>query len=841
MRREPKIGHKTVASFDPEAVAAAGIGFEGKTPVMVRWTLARGLLAALIVLSSVPLSLGLSMSFGDFSAHAQAAGNIQTIRVEGNKRVEPETVRSYLTFSTGDAYDPAQVDESLKALFATGLFQDVRIRREGATIVIVVIENPIVSRVAFEGNREIEDGTLASEVQLKARAVYTRSRVQADVQRILDLYRRQGYYAARVDPKIINVDNNRIDVVFEINEGGSTKVRAINFIGNSAFSDSQLRYVVSTTQTTLLSFLKSTNIYDPDRLNLDRELLRQFYLKNGYADARVLSATADLDSDGRGFFITFTIDEGERYRFGAIDVESALPSLNIDALRGAIMTKSGRVYNSEKVENTVEALTIEVSQQGYAFGQVKPRFERDEAGHIIGITYVIDEGPRIYIERINIVGNFRTQDDVIRRQFRLAEGDAFNRLLVESARKRLRSLGFFKSVDIDTDPGSAPDRIVIVVKVVEQPTGELSFGVGYSTSEGVIGDISITERNLMGKGQYVRLGFSGSLDRAQVDFSFTEPHFLDRNLAAGFDVFFKTVDLTKEASFQQRDVGGDLRLGFPIAEDTQFGLRYKFDRETIFGVTNNASLAVKQSAGTVNVSSVGYTIAYDTRNLPQAPTTGVFASFSQDLAGVGGDVDYIRSVADARGYYPITNKITLVGRAQGGAIEGWGGQDIRLTDLFFKGGETVRGFARAGYGPRDACTDPLTGERVHPCSKDSLGGQLFWATTAEVRFPIPFLPENLGMQGAVFVDAGSLWDPSGLATASVTLPPGSNGCSSKNIGKSCGEGSFIFDSSQVRMSTGFSIIWQSPLGPLRADIAEALLKANFDKTELFRFGASTNF
>jgi outer membrane protein insertion porin family len=789
---------------------------------MVRWTLARGLLAALVVLCSVPLSLGLSACFGESSAYAQ--GVIQDIRVEGNKRVEPETVRSYLTFSAGDAYDPAKVDESLKALFATGLFQDVRIRREGSTIVVVLVENPIVSRVAFEGNREIEDDTLSSEVQLKPRAVYTRARVQSDVQRILDLYRHQGLYAAQVDPKIINLDNNRIDVVFEISEGASTKVRAINFIGNSAFSDSQLRYVISTTQTNLLSFLKSTNIYDPDRLNLDRELLRQFYLKNGYADARIISATADLDRDGRGFFITFTIDEGERYRFGAIDVESALPSVNIDALRHVILTRTGRVYNAEKVEKTVEALTIEVSQQGYAFGQVRPRFERDEATHTMGIVYTIEEGPRIYIERINIVGNFRTQDDVIRREFRLAEGDAFNRLLVEAARKRLRALSFFKTVDIDTQPGSAPDRVIIVVKVEEQPTGELSFGAGYSTSEGVIGDISITERNLMGKGQYVRLGFSGSLERAQVDFSFTEPHFLDRNLAAGFDLFYKEVDFQDVASFSQRDAGGDIRLGFPIADNTQLGLRYKFVNEQIFDVSNNASLAVKESEGTSNVSSVGYTVAYDTRNLPQSPTSGIFASFSQDLAGVGGDVNYIRSVADARGYYPITNKLTLVGRVQGGNIEGWGGDDVRMTDLFFKGGETIRGFKRAGIGPRDACEDPVTGERIHPCSKDSLGGKVYWATTAELRFPFPFIPDNLGMQGAVFVDAGSLFDPSDFALNAVAR-----------------EGSFIFDSSQVRLSSGFSIIWQSPLGPLRADIAQALLKADFDKTEIFRFGASTNF
>ncbi len=782
-------------------------------------------MAALLVLCSVPLSLGVSASLGELTASAQGAA-IGSILVQGNRRVEPETVRTYLSFSAGDTYDPADVNQSLKTLFATGLFQDVRIRRQGATIVVIVVENPIVSRVAFEGNRDVDDETLAAEVQLKPRAVYTRARVQADVQRVQAVYRRQGLYAAQVEPKIINLDNNRIDVVFEITEGPSTKVRAINFIGNDAFSDSQLRYVITTTRTNWLSFLKSTNIYDPDRMNLDRELLRQFYLKNGYADVRIVSATADLDTDGEGFFLTFTLEEGERYRFGYTDIESALPSLDVGALRGVILTRPGKRYNAEKVEKTVEALTIKVSEQGYAFGQVRPRFDRDPTTHTMNITYVIDEGPRVYIERINIVGNFRTEDRVIRRQFRLAEGDAYNRLLVEAARKRLRSLGFFKTVDIQTEPGSAPDRVVLVVNVVEQPTGEFSFGVGYSTTEGVIGDVSIAERNLMGKGQYVRLGVSGSFERIQADFSFTEPNFLDRNMAAGFDLFHKEVDLRDVASFRQRDTGGNLRIGFPIADNTQLGLRYRLQREEIFDPTGDASLAVKDAAeeGAVIVSSLGYTVAFDTRNLPQQPTSGIFASFSQDLAGLGGDVNYIRSVVDARGYYPITNKVTLVGRLQGGAIEGFGGEDLRLTDLFFRGGETIRGFERAGLGPRDACESPTTGDRVPNCRRDALGGKYYWSSTAELRFPLPLVPDSLGMQGAVFVDAGSLWDPSQRALDAVE-----------------DEGSFIFDSSDVRLSTGVSLIWQSPLGPLRADIAEALLKADFDETELFRFGASTNF
>jgi outer membrane protein insertion porin family len=561
---------------------------------MVRRTVTRGLLAALLVLSSVPLSLAVSASFGEFSAHAQGA-SIQAIRVEGNKRVEPETIRAYLTFAPGDSYDPAQIDESLKVLFATGLFQDVRIRRDGGTIVVVVVENPIVSRVAFEGNREVDDEALLAEVQLKSRSVYTRARVQADVQRILNVYRRQGLYGAQVDPKIINLDTNRIDVVFEISEGPATKVRAINFIGNSAFSDSQLRYIITTGQTHILSFLKGNNIYDQDRLSLDRELLRQFYMKNGYANVRVVSATADLDPGGRGFFITFTIDEGERYRFGTVNIESALPSLNTGLLGPYILVKSGKWFNSEKVEKTTEALTLGVSLQGYAFGRVNTRVDKDESTRTVNLVFVIDEGPRIYIERINIVGNIRTEDHVIRRQFRLAEGDAFNRLLVELARKRLRALGFFKTVEVEAEQGSAPDRVVLMVKVLEQPSGELSFGAGYSSNEGIIGDIAITERNFMGKGQYVRLGFSGSLDRAQVDFSFTEPYFLDRNMSAGFDLFHKEVNLTDESSFSQRDTGGNLRLGFPIADNTQMGLRYRYVQQEIFDVAANASLAVKDA------------------------------------------------------------------------------------------------------------------------------------------------------------------------------------------------------------------------------------------------------
>lgn len=770
----------------------------------------RGLLAVMLLVAASPESVPTSGGIGVSPAHAQSGVVIRVIRVEGNRRVEPETVRSYLQFSTGDAYDPFKVDASLKALFATGLFSDVKIRRRSTTVIVAVVENPIINRVAFEGNDEIDDDTLKSEVQLKPRAVYTRARVQSDVQRIVDVYRRSGRFAARVDPKIIKLAHNRVDLVFEIREGAKTTVRNINFVGNAAFSDSQLAEVITTTKTGLLSFLKPTNIYDPDRLNLDRELLRQHYLKNGYADARVISAIADLDRDGKGFFITFTIEEGELYRFGAIDIETSLASLDTQALVDGVTTKTGRIYDASKIDKSIEKLTIEVAGRGYAFARVRPRADRDPVSRIISITYVVEQGPRVYIERIDIVGNTRTLDKVIRREFRLAEGDAYNRLLVDAARRRLRGLGFFKSVNIATEPGSAPDRVILVVRVVEQPTGELSFGAGFSTAEGVIGDISLTERNLLGKGQFIRLKFSGSFERFQVDFSFTEPRFLDRNMAAGVDIFHKEVDLTDESSFRSRKSGGSLRLGVPLSDRWIWQKRYTFVREDIFDVEDDASAAIKAAAGVTNVSSVGYSIIFDTRNHRRKPNRGYYFILSQDVAGVGGDVNYVRTVADGRAYFPIRKKFTLVGRVQAGHIFAYGDDDdVRIVDLFFKGGETIRGFERAGIGPRDTSTN------------DALGGTTFAASTVELRFPIPAIPEALGMSGAVFFDAATLYGTGDLGT--VVDP------------------AVVSDSHEVRTSLGVSLIWNSPVGPLRADLAYAITSADEDEKEVFRFGGSTQF
>ena len=466
------------------------------------------------LLLAVPAVVLMDAAAFTSEAHAQG-GAVRDIRVVGNRRVEPETVRSYLQFSVGDAYDAGKVDRSLKSLFATGLFSDVRIDRDGAGVVITVVENPVIGQVAFEGNSEVDTQTLLNEVQLKPRSVFTRARAQADVQRILDVYRRQGRFAAAVEPKMIELEQNRVNLVFEITEGNATKVKGVNFVGNHAFNNQQLRDIISTTQAGWFDFLKGTSVYDPDRMSLDRELLRQYYLKNGYADARVTAATAELDRDGSGFYITFGIEEGEPYNFGSVNIESALPGVVPDALRGQLLTIPGETYNGSLIDKTIEKLTLAVSEQGYAFVRVRPKATPDLASRTIGLVYTVEEGPRIYIERINIVGNTRTKDHVIRREFRLAEGDAYNPLMVDRAKQRIQGLGLFKSVEIKRRPGSAQDRVVLDAEVVEQSTGELSFGAGYSTSEGVIGDVSITERNLLGNGQFLRLKLAGSFTRLQ--------------------------------------------------------------------------------------------------------------------------------------------------------------------------------------------------------------------------------------------------------------------------------------------------------------------------------------
>ena len=771
--------------------------------------------ARLFFLAFVVLASAMSAAIAQVSARDLAV--IADVRIEGNRRIEAASVRSHLKLAPGQGYDAAQADASLKALYATGLYADVRIEQRGAIVVVTVKENPLVDRVAFEGNSAVEKKTLEGEVQLKSRVPFTRAKAQADRNRILEIYRRQGYYTASVEPKIIQREQERVDVVFEISEGKIVKVAAITFTGNQAFTADALRGVVSTSESGMLDILKTSVIHDPDRMNLDRELLRAHYLKNGYADMRVVTATAELDAAKDRFIVTFTIEEGPKYAFGAIGIQSSLAGVDTGALIPLVEAKAGATYNAPLIDKSVDALSLHLAKNGQPFARVRPRAERSTAARTIGLQFVIDEGPRLFVERLDIRGNKLTKDSVIRREFRIKEGDALNAHLLDKARQRLVALGFFKKVEIKKEAGSAPDRTIVTVEVVEESTGSFSVGAGYSSTEGVLGDISYTERNLLGNGQYLKLKVSGSAVRQQVDIGFTEPRFLGSSVAAGFDLFHREQDLTTQASYKARTTGGDIRLGFALAENWSSTVNYTLTRKEIFGVGDGASAAVKEAANfpaaasnTYYTSSVGYQLAYDTRDRAKNPTRGIYVSTAQDLAGLGGDVRYLRSVAEGRAYYSPNENVTLVGRAIGGTITGWGGDNVRLLDMFYKGGESVRGFATAGIGPRDSLST----------NQDALGGRNFYTTTAEARFDIPYVPKEMGLRGAMFADAGALWGPSALAS---TLPG--------TVGTTLA----------TRASIGAGLVWDSPLGPIRADYAVPVLKQAFDKTQPFSFGAGGLF
>ena len=745
---------------------------------------------------------------------AGAAETIAAIEITGHRTVELETIRSHLQFGKGSAYEPAKVDQSIKALFATGIFADVRIERRGTTVHVRVVENPMVSAVSFEGHRAIDKPKLEPLVHLKARARYTAAKAHADAGRLREHYRRLGRLATTVEAKAIDSGEGRVDVVFVIKEGEVTKVDSIAFVGNRVFSERQLRDVVSTSQSAgWLDIFKSAAFYDPERIERDKELLRRHYLKNGFPDSRVHAPQAAKNEEGTGYTVTFTIEEGERYAFGDVTFDSKLPGVDPGALHSAVLIKPGSTYNLETVDKSVEAVSLALADQGHAFVRVKAVPRRHPAGRTMDVALRIEEGPRVHVERIDIVGNKKTKDFVIRREFRIAEGEPISAFLIERGRKRVRALGFFKSVEVTHKTGSAPDQMILTIEVVEEESNNLSFGVGYSMAEGVVGDISLTERNFLGNGQRLRLNLAGSMTRLQADIGFTEPRFLGSNVAAGFDLFYKDIDYTTQASYQSLKIGGALRLGYAINEQWSTGVNYTFVRNEIHGVGSFASAAIKEAVpGFPNVnsnayytSSVGYSLAYDTRDNKRRPTEGVYYTVAQDLAGVGGDVRFVRTAGEARGYYAVTEGVTAMGRASGGFITGWGGQDVRLLDLFYRGGETVRGFATAGIGPRD----------IQSVNQDALGGRMYYSTTAELLFRVPGVPDDLGLRGAVFADAGSLW--------------GVNGTGAKVPG-------LVGNTPAMRASVGVGLAWDSPLGNLRVDYAFPVLKQPFDKTQALSFG-----
>ena len=841
----------------------------------------RGGLIATLIMVAMPVAVTLS---GVLLSSPAAAQGVSSISVQGNRRVDVETVRSYFKPGPSGRLDQGVVDDGLKALIQTGLFQDVRINQAGGRLVVTVIENPVIGRVAFEGNKKIKDEQLSGEIQSKPRGTLSRPLVQSDAQRIAEIYRRSGRYDVNVVPEIIEQPNNRVDLVFTVTEGGKTGVKSIEFIGNNAFSAYRLRDVIKTRESNILNFIASGDLYDPDRVEADRDLIRRFYLKNGYADVQVVAALTEYDPSRKGFLVTFKIEEGQQYRVGSVDFQSTIPNFDPRSLRGYSRVGVGGLYNAELLEKSIEEMQVEMSRRGYAFASVRPRGDRNFESRTVSIVYSIDEGQRTYIERINVRGNTRTRDYVIRREFDLSEGDAYNRALVDRAERRLKNLDFFKSVKVTTEPGSSSDRIILVVDLEEKSTGDFSVSGGYSTSDGVLAEVSVSERNFLGRGLFAKAAVQYGQYARGYSLSFVEPYLLDYRVALGLDLFQREQLANSYISYNTKTIGFSPRLGFGLREDLTLQVRYSLYQQSISlpsalnncnnnlgttafnpspaftnltGIPNpngsvlgcyndgEAALPIRQELlnGSKITSSIGYTLTYNTLDNNKNPTDGLLIDFRQDYAGVGGDVNYLKTAGDLKYYTPLVADIVGLIHLQGGILNKVG-SDIRMLDHFQMGPNLVRGFAPNGIGPRDLNNLFLGG------FGDSLGGTKYWGASVELQMPFWFLPKETGLKGAIYADAGSLYDYKGPTSWTQT---GEFTSARNGVGIGCVPGSVATgssgtctglqydDSNLVRTSVGVGLIWASPFGPLRFDYAIPITKGQYDRVQQFKFGGGTSF
>ena len=816
----------------------------------------KGHLHRIAAFATVLLSLVL------FAATAFAA----EVSVRGNHRVDSETIRSYFAGTS-----PDEVNKGVKNLYATGLFSEVGVSRSGGGVTITVVENRAVNRVVFEGASKIKPEQLTADLATKTRGSYSPTLVNADIERIKDLYRRSGRAAVSVTARTVELPNGTVDVIFTVKEGDKTGIKEIVFLGNRAYSGGKLRGLMDSTEMNYLSFFKSSDVYDPERIGNDLELIRKFYLKNGYADFRVVGSDAQFVPAKNGYVITITVEEGPQYKVGSVNVDSHNAAIANATLLSFLRIHAGETYNGDLVEKTVEAMTREVNRRGFAFTQIKPRGDRDPTTRTVSIVFGVDEGPRVYIERIVIRGNTRTRDYVIRREFELGEGDAYNKVLIDRAERRLNGLGFFKKVKITNEAGSSPDRVVIIVTVEDQPTGSISVSGGYSTTDGFIGEVAVTETNFLGRGQYVRAAVTEGQRTRGVEFNFTEPYFLGRRLAAGFDLFAKESDVSQYSYYNNFVAGGTVRFGIPITDELTFSPRYSIYRSQIsipdspqypyndctapiggttpfannlFGagvpsatsscLTNGeASLALKQAQGVTVTSLFGYTLSYNSLDNGKNPTEGILAEARQDIAGAGGTQRFLRTTGDFRYYHPIYDQIIGLFHAQAGDLRSIAGGQLRIVDNFNLGPTLVRGFAPNGIGPRDV--SPGIDYTGNP-----LGGTDYFGASAEAQFPLYGVPRDLGLRGAVFFDAGTLYGYKG--TTNFT---GGGAVTQYNVAPAFTQGNTITvgadHSNLIRTSAGASIIWQSPLGPLRFDFAKAITKSEYDVTQFFRFSGGTTF
>ncbi len=833
-------------------------------------------------------------------------GTIRTVTVTGTQRLEPDTVLSYTKLRIGGAYSQEILDQALRDLYETELFADVQIRNDNGALTVEVKENPVINRIVLEGNKRLKEDKIRPEIKLAPRQIYTRSKVRADVARIVELYRRQGRFAATIEPKMVQLDQNRVDIVFEISEGPKSKVRQINIIGNEKFKDGELRSQMVTKQSRWFRIFSSGTSYDPDRLAYDQQKLRQFYLTEGYADFRVISAVAELTPDKQDFIITYVVEEGDRYKFGDVKVESDIRDLSGDSLTKRLPMKKGDWYNAKQVEDTVDTLSETAGLFGYAFADVQPDFNRSKEDLTMGINFRIANAPRVYVERVDINGNTLTQDKVVRREFRLAEGDAFNSFLVKRSKDRINSLGFFQEkLDVEQKPGSAPDRIVLETNVQEKSTGELSLSAGFSSLERFIVSASITQRNFRGKGQELRTSVNYSAYSKSVEVGFTEPYFMDKNIALGGDIYRRDLNSfryltsnTRDTTYEQSTIGFQLRAGMMITEYVSLALRYTLnfddvtlDKDTYYtnGVCDPlvAGRYLCDAIGKRTTSSVGYSLIFDTRDNRIRPTRGRNITLSQDFAGLGGDVRYVKTRIAASQFVPVGGGFIFSLSGEGGYIRSLEGErrdatgelvdKIRLVDRWFLGEPQIRGFDIRGVGPRvkryylqsqtneDGTTSYVRQNNNNNVSDDALGGKIYYLARAEMEIPLGSGAREMGLRPSVFVDAGAvagLKNPglvngngqfagycaaTGLDTIRATGTARAPVCPA-NYTSASGysqygnfEEEYLGDTLKPRVSVGFGVNWNSPFGPFRIDIAKALLKEPGDDNKLITFNVGTQF
>lgn len=821
---------------------------------------------------------------------APQAGTIKAINIAGAQRLEPETVLSYTKLRVGQPYSRESLDLALKDLFATELFADVQIRDDAGTLTIEIKENPVINRIVLEGNKRLKEDKIMPEIKLAPRQIFTRSKVRADVARIIELYRRQGRFAATVDPKMVQLDQNRVDIIFEISEGPKSKVRQINIIGNDKFSDGEVRSQMATKQARFFRLFSSGTSYDPDRLAYDQQKLRQFYLTEGYADFRVISAVAELTPNKRDFIITYVVEEGDRYKFGDVKVESEIRDLQPETLQRLVPMKKGDWYNAKRVEDTVTSMTETAGLFGYAFAEVNPEFSRKKEDLTMGITFKVADAPRVYVERIDINGNTLTQDKVIRREFRLQEGDAFNSFQVKRSADRIKSLGYFQEkLEVEQKPGSAPDRIVLETNVEEKSTGELQLSAGFSSLENFIVSASIRQRNFRGKGQELRASVNYSSYSQSVELGFTEPYLFDRNIALGGDIFRRDLnsfqyvnDDERNTTYEQVTTGFQIRAGVPLTEYMSLALRYglSFDDVTLdkddyyYDVDGDGDIECDpilagrylcDAIGKRTTSSLGYSLIYDTRDNRIRPTRGHSVTFSQDFAGLGGSVKYIRTKLDADKFWNVGGGFIFSLSAEGGYIHSLEGKRydenedeidrVRLTDRFFLGEPQIRGFDIRGVGPRMVRRyKTSTGEETGSTSDDALGGRAYYLARAELEIPLGSGAREMGLRPSIFVDAGAVFGlrnpkeahSDGVCsddTSGNRVDPVSLGVCPANatLEQNAFDEEYLGDTPKPRLSIGFGVNWNSPFGPFRIDVAKALLKEPGDDTKLFSFNVGTQF